>query len=77
MSNPQFDLDSLQPDAKRELLARLLQERATADESFPLSLGQEDLWFLHEMAPQSAAYSIPFCVRLKSQVNCEIGRAHV
>jgi amino acid adenylation domain-containing protein len=71
MSNPQFDHESLGRDAKRELLARLLQERATVDESFPLSLGQEDLWFLHEIAPQSAAYSIPFCARLKSQVNCE------
>ena len=72
MSNPQFDLESLGRGAKRELLARLLRERAVAaDESFPLSLGQEDLWFLHEMAPESAAYSIPFCVRLRSRVNCE------
>jgi amino acid adenylation domain-containing protein len=70
MSDPQFDLDSLGRDAKRELLARLLHERATADESFPLSLGQEALWFLHEMAPESAAYSVAFCVRLKSTVHC-------
>lgn len=72
MSDPQFDFKRLDPDAKRELLARLLHERATAaDESFPLSLGQEDLWFLHELAPQSAAYNIPFCVRFKTRVNSQ------
>ena len=57
---------------KRELLARLLRERASAaNEPFPLSLGQEDLWFLRELAPASPAYHIPFCVRTKSAVNCE------
>jgi amino acid adenylation domain-containing protein len=58
--------------AKRELLARLLRERAlTADEPFPLSLGQEDLWFLREMAPESPAYHIPFCVRTESAIDRE------
>ena len=58
--------------AKRALLARLLRERASAtDEPFPLSLGQEDLWFLREMAPESPAYYIPFCVRTKSAVDCK------
>jgi amino acid adenylation domain-containing protein len=69
MSNPQLELERLDRDAKRKLLVRLLRERAiAADESFPLSLGQEDLWFLHELAPESAAYSIPFCVRFKTKV---------
>jgi amino acid adenylation domain-containing protein len=59
-------------NAKRELLARLLRERAsTTDEPFPLSLGQEDLYFLREMAPESPAYHIPFCVCTKSAVDCE------
>lgn len=72
MSNPKVDLENRERDAKREFLARLLRERAVAsEEAFPLSLGQEDLWFLHELAPESAAYSIPFCVRLKSSVDCE------
>jgi amino acid adenylation domain-containing protein len=72
MNDPLPNIDRLDRDAKRELLVRLLRERATApDESFPLSLGQEDLWFLHELAPESAAYSIPFCVRFKTNVDCE------
>src|SRR5215813_4458294 len=58
--------------AKRELLARLLRKAAdAANEPFKLSLGQEALWFLHELAPESAAYSVAFCVRLLSDVNCE------
>jgi len=71
MSTPRFDLERLDRDAKRELLIRLLRERAIAEESFPLSLGQEDLWFLHELAPESATYNIPFCVRFKRQVDRE------
>lgn len=57
---------------KRELLARLLRERASAsvaDDAFPLSLGQEDLWFLREIAPDSPAYNMPFCVRIKSALD--------
>lgn len=71
MSNLQFELGGLTEDQKRELLARLLRERASqALTPFALSPGQEDLWFLHELAPQSPAYSMPFCIRLKSAVDC-------
>ena len=72
MGNGQFSFEGLDSGAKRELLARLLRERAIAsDKISPLSLGQEDIWLLHEMAPESAAYSVPFCVRLRSPVDCE------
>jgi amino acid adenylation domain-containing protein len=71
MSNGQFSFEALDSGAKRELLARLLRERAIAsDQISPLSLGQEDIWLLHEMAPESATYSVPFCVRLRSPVDC-------
>jgi amino acid adenylation domain-containing protein len=57
---------------KRDLLAQLLRQRSLgAKELFPLSLGQEDLWFLHELAPASPAYNIPFCVRTKSSIDCK------
>jgi amino acid adenylation domain-containing protein len=58
--------------AKRELLARLLREAAgTANEPFKLSLGQEALWFLHELAPENTAYNVAFSFRLRADVNCE------
>jgi amino acid adenylation domain-containing protein len=75
MSGERVDLSKLagmDGKAKRELLARLLRESAgAANGAFELSLGQEALWFLHELAPESAAYSVAFCVRLRSDVNCE------
>ncbi|MBZ5569147.1 MAG: AMP-binding protein, partial [Acidobacteriia bacterium] len=65
-------LDRLDANAKRELLARLLRERPIASgEPFELSLGQEALWFLHELAPDSTAYNVAFCVRVLSEVDSE------
>ncbi|MGF7179802.1 non-ribosomal peptide synthetase [Tunturiibacter psychrotolerans] len=58
--------------AKRELLSQLLREAAgAANDPFKLSLGQEALWFLHELAPENAAYNVAFCVRLRADVNYE------
>lgn len=33
---------------------------------YPLSRGQQAIWFLHKMAPQSAAYNIASAVRIKT-----------
>ncbi len=35
----------------------------------PLSPGQQALWFLHQLAPQSAAYNVSFAVRIVSEVD--------
>ena len=51
---------------------------------FPLSFAQERLWFLHQLAPESFAYSIPVAYRIKNhldvkafeQVVNEIARRH-
>jgi Condensation domain len=32
----------------------------------PLSVGQEAMWFLHRLAPQSAAYNVTLAVRIRS-----------
>ena len=74
MSGAHIDLSLAGMDgrAKRELLTRLLREASgEANGPFQLSLGQEALWFLHELALESAAYSVAFCVRLHADVNCE------
>ena len=70
MSHDPIDVRGMDSGAKRELLARLLRERAAISaKPFRLSLGQEALWFLHQLAPDSAAYNVSFCVRLGSEVD--------
>ena len=36
---------------------------------FPASFGQERLWFLHQLAPESTAYNIPAAVQMTGQLN--------
>src|SRR5215813_10269351 len=35
----------------------------------PLSHGQQALWFLYQLAPQSAAYNVSYAVRIVSDVD--------
>ncbi len=61
---------NLSPQEKRELLAKLLQEKASQQKySHPLSCGQQSLWFLHQNTPESAAYNVAFTARICSQVD--------
>ncbi len=59
----------LAADEKRELLARLLREKAAKGPAQPLSHGQRALWLLHQMAPQSAAYNVAFSARTRSSLD--------
>jgi len=59
----------LAPDAKRNLLARLLREKAARAGDQPLSHGQRALWLLHEMAPESAAYNVAFTATIRSALD--------
>ena len=37
--------------------------------TYPLSHGQQSLWFLHRLAPESAAYNIPVAARITTNVD--------
>ncbi|HYY42455.1 MAG TPA: condensation domain-containing protein, partial [Pyrinomonadaceae bacterium] len=41
-------------------------EGAAADEAQPLSHGQQALWFLYQLAPESAAYNLAGAVRIRA-----------
>ena len=72
MEIPPRSLAGLSLAEKRLLLAQLLQEKANPSPPvFPLSHGQRGLWFLHQLAPESAAYSITRAVRMKSKIDVE------
>ncbi|HEU4963755.1 MAG TPA: MupA/Atu3671 family FMN-dependent luciferase-like monooxygenase [Bacilli bacterium] len=42
------------------------------DTEYPLSYGQQSLWFLQRLAPESAAYHISKAVRLKAGVDADL-----
>ncbi|MEM7308288.1 MAG: amino acid adenylation domain-containing protein [Planctomycetota bacterium] len=63
--------DAASPAARRERLRRSLQQlsrRAT----HPLSVGQRALWFLHRLAPDSAAYNLYLAARVRGQADRRI-----
>lgn len=65
-----MDVSHLSPDAKRELLKRLMAERAaTGTGDYALSQGQRALWFIQQFRPDSYAYSLPFALRMRPRVD--------
>jgi amino acid adenylation domain-containing protein/non-ribosomal peptide synthase protein (TIGR01720 family) len=63
-------LEHLSAQEKRELLAQLLREKAAkAISSYPLSYGQQALWFLYQTAPESPAYNVAFTARIRSAID--------
>ncbi len=53
---------------KTEIL-QLLRDRPDILNIYPLSYGQQSLWFLWQLAPESAAYNVGFTSRICSPVN--------
>jgi amino acid adenylation domain-containing protein len=49
--------------------AAILSPAQGASAEWPLSFGQQALWFLHELAPESTAYHIAAAVRLRTAVD--------
>ena len=72
MTENRYGLEGLDGRAKRELLALLMRQKAIeSGELFPLSLGQEALWFLHEFEPGNPAYNVAFCARVRAKVDAK------
>ncbi|TPG34156.1 non-ribosomal peptide synthetase [Mycolicibacterium hodleri] len=65
-----IDISGLSAQEKRALLSRLLVEQAQATaEAHPLSYGQRSLWFLHNLAPASPAYTITYAGRITGDLD--------
>ncbi|MBF2002106.1 MAG: non-ribosomal peptide synthetase, partial [Synechococcales cyanobacterium M58_A2018_015] len=58
----------LSPEQKRQLLAKLVQQKQQA-RRFPLSFAQQRLWFLDQLQPGSAAYNLPAAFRLEGAID--------
>jgi myxalamid-type polyketide synthase MxaB len=59
---------SVMGPAARTAITRQLEEEARAAVVYPTSYGQQALWFLHHLAPESPAYHVLFAARLRSTV---------
>jgi amino acid adenylation domain-containing protein len=60
-------VSDLSPEEKRALLTQMLQKKSAETASlYPLSHGQQALWFMHQLAPQSAAYNVFLAMRVLS-----------
>src|SRR5688500_9119804 len=70
--NLEREVKDLSPEEKRALLARLLKEKANQTKTeYPLAYGQRALWFVHQLAPRSAAYHIASTSRVRSLVDID------
>src|SRR5947207_11051758 len=82
MSNTITDVATLTPQ-QRTVLELMLKERRVASavarpviesqgretNTFPLSFGQQRLWFVQGLSPDSYVYNIPQALRLKGELN--------
>jgi amino acid adenylation domain-containing protein len=59
-------------EAKRRLLAQLLQKKATRATRFPLSFAQQRLWFLYQFDPASAVYNMSSVFRLEGALDADV-----
>lgn len=76
--NENTPLEALTPQQKRELLRRLLANKAAAGapREFPLSYHQLAMWFLHRMAPELASYNTALAVEASPPLDtAALGRA--
>ena len=65
-----IDISGLSPEKKRALLSQLLMEQAEESASaYPLSYGQRSMWFIHKLAPASAAYTITYAARISGELD--------
>lgn len=70
MTDKSIDISGLSAERKRALLSQLLMEDAKSSASvYPLSYGQRSLWFVHKLAPASAAYTVTYAGRISGALD--------
>ncbi|MDJ0508250.1 MAG: amino acid adenylation domain-containing protein [Crocosphaera sp.] len=72
MSHISQDLNNLSSQEKRELLAKLIQEKAQqSKKKYPLAYGQRPLWFLYKFASESAVNNAAYVARLHKDLDIQ------
>src|SRR5687767_11280627 len=67
----QEEVSRLSVEDKRRLVAELLKKKQAGQPrtTFPLSFGQQAMWFLHQLSPGNAAYNFAYAARMRSAVD--------
>ncbi len=68
-----WSITSLAEEARNQLLlpSPVTQSTQALTSEYPLSYGQEALWFLHKLAPDAGAYNLAAAVRIDGQLKIE------
>lgn len=70
MTDKSIDISGLSPEKKRALLSQLLMAEAEESASaHPMSYGQRSMWFIHKLAPTSAAYNVTYAGRISGELD--------
>ncbi len=64
-------LTDLSPDQQRALLRQLLEQRADAAKRFPMSEGQQGLWYAFRRDPTVTTFNVYLPSRVRSQLNVD------
>lgn len=68
-NSPAGSLAGLSPEQQRELLTRLLREKAARQFEFPMSTGQQGLWHAFRRDATSAAFNVFLPTRIRSAID--------
>ena len=70
-------LANLSPDQQRELLQKLLQQKAEATRRFPMSAGQQGLWYAFRRDPSATTFNVYLPSRVRSVMDVEALRGAI
>ncbi len=64
-----MDLNGLTSTEQREMLAKLLQQKAARASRFPMSIGQQGLWHAFRRDPRSTSFNVFLPTRMRSHID--------
>jgi len=65
----QIDRAAKSPDKLNTPKLEERKQEVPVSQYYPLTYGQQGIWFMYKLAPKSAAYNIAFTARIRSELN--------
>src|SRR5512133_2108297 len=67
--NSALKVPNLEKQNRRALLAERLRQASTINGVAPVSFGQQRLWFLEQLEPETPLYNLATLLRIEGEVN--------